>query len=128
MSSCCTHTTSASNDKLSPEESVGNSLKERVELLWIKILELMVLLHLGFINGVSQCPLVTPLVQRRSHKASRHLRFIAQSIPSRTQVPIPRFLCCLFKLIFCVCVFFLLPQRMVQLFYCKCLNFNLCRG
>ncbi|XP_030928418.1 uncharacterized protein LOC126695295 isoform X2 [Quercus robur] len=45
----------------------------------------MVLLHLGFINGVSQCPLVSPLVQRRSHKASRHLRFIAQSIPSRTQ-------------------------------------------
>lgn len=62
-----------------------NSLKERVELPWIIILELMVLLHLGFINGVSQCPLVTPLVQRRSHKASRHLRFIAQSIPSRTQ-------------------------------------------
>lgn len=85
---------------------MGNSLKERVELLWIIILELMVLLHLGFINGVSQCPLVTPLVQRRSHKASRHLRFIAQSIPSRTQVPIPRFLCCHFSLSFvCVCVF-----------------------
>ncbi|GMY09828.1 hypothetical protein FCV25MIE_05067 [Fagus crenata] len=45
----------------------------------------MVLLQLGFVNGFSQCPLVSPLVQIQGKRASRHLSLIAQSIPSRTQ-------------------------------------------
>uniref|UniRef100_A0A2N9GJU7 Lycopene beta-cyclase n=1 Tax=Fagus sylvatica TaxID=28930 RepID=A0A2N9GJU7_FAGSY len=45
----------------------------------------MVLLQLGFVNGFSQCPLVSPLVQKQCKRASRHLSLIAQSIPSRTQ-------------------------------------------
>lgn len=62
-------------------------VKQREELVWIIILELMVLLQLGFVNGFSQCPLVSPLVQIQGKRASRHLSLIAQSIPSRTQVP-----------------------------------------